>query len=100
MQVIERDGKPFKLIADEGMKLSKNRQIFVNKVFLSTNDNINNWEEVGYDVWGCFIDEIPTNKAEKLECDIKSLLEKQLELSEILLDTDFRLMCLEMGITP
>ena len=101
MQVIKKNGKPFKVIADEGMRLTKNREFFVKTVYLSINDKVENYEEVPYEVWGHFVeDEIPKNKVEKLESSIEMLKTTQIELGDILLDTDFRLMCLEMGITP
>ena len=101
MQIIEKNGKPFKIIADEEMKLTKNREFFVNVVYLGINDKVENYEEVPYEVWGLLLDdEIPKNKVEKLESSIEMLKTTQIELGDILLDTDFRLMCLEMGITP
>ena len=101
MQIIEKNGKPFKIIADEEMKLTKNREFFVNVVYLGINDKVENYEEVPYEVWGLLLDdEIPKNKVEKLESSIEMLKTTQIELGELLLDTDFRLMCLEMGITP
>lgn len=101
MKIVERNGIPFKIIADKDMKITnKERNIFSDKVFISVNDDISNWEEVGYDVWKYFIDEAPVNKVEELESAVRTLIEGQISLGDILLDTDFRLMCLEMGITP
>ena len=97
MQVVEKNGKPFKVIADEGMRLTKNREFFVKTVYLSINDKVENYEEVPYEVWGHFVeDEIPKNKVEKLESSIEMLKTTQITLEDILLDTDFRLMCLEI----
>lgn len=110
MQVIEKNDKPFKLIADEGMKLTKNREFFVKTVYLSINDKIENYEEVPYEVWGLFLDdEIPKNKVEELTAKIKTLEEEKAELKDklleverehgdYLLDNDLRITMLELGL--
>lgn len=103
---IENLDGAIKVIANDNYKITNSKGEFYSDFiylpsFYNLDDNPQGIRAVGYGIWGQFIeDEIPNNKAEHLERDIKSLLEKQLELSEILLDTDFRLMCLEMGITP
>lgn len=97
MQIIERDGVPFKIIADKGMKITKNRDIFMDKVYLSKNENINNWEEVGYDIWKYFVpDEAPQNKVEELEKQISNLQSDRDNLEMVLLDTDFKLTCMKL----
>ena len=78
----------------------KLRNLHFDFVYLGKNDSIDNYEEVGYDIWKHFVDEVPDSKVEKLESSIEMLKTTQIELGELLLDTDFRLMCLEMGITP
>ena len=110
MQVIEKNDKPFKLIADEGMKLTKNREFFVKTVYLSINDKVENYEEVPYEVWGLFLDdEIPKNKVEELTDKIKTLEEEKKELEDkllsverehgdYLLDNDLRITMLELGL--
>ena len=110
MQVIEKNDKPFKLIADEGMKLTKNREFFVKTVYLSINDKVENYEEVPYEVWGLFLDdEIPKNKVEELTAKIKNLEEEKAELKDkllevekehgdYLLDNDLRITMLELGL--
>lgn len=110
MQVIEKNDKPFKLIADEGMKLTKNREFFVKTVYLSINDKVENYEEVPYEVWGLFLDdEIPKNKVEELTAKIKTLEEEKAELKDKLLevekehgdylmDNDLRITKLELGL--
>lgn len=79
---------------------NKQRSFYTDFVYLGKNDSIDNYEEVGYDIWKHFVDEIPDSKVEKLESSIEMLKITQITLGELLLDTDFRLMCLEMGITP
>ena len=97
MQVIERDGKPFKLIADKEMRLTKNREFFVKTVYLGINDKVENYEEVPYEIWGLFVeDEIPKNKVEELQQQINILQEDKENLEFVLLDTNFRLTCMEL----
>lgn len=97
MQVIEKNGKPFKIIADEEMKLTKNREFFVDIVYLGINDKVENYEEVPYEIWGLLLDdEIPKNKVEELQQQIAILQEDRSNLEFALLDTDFRLTCMEL----
>ena len=97
MQIIEKNGKPFKIIADTEMKLTKNREFFVDVVYLGVNDKVGNYEEVPYEVWGLLLnDEIPKNKVEELQQEIAILQEDRNNLEFILLDTNFRLTCMEL----
>ena len=97
MQIIDRDGKPFKIIADKEMKLTKNREFFVDVVYLGINDKVENYEEVPYEIWGLLLDdEIPKNKVEELQQQIAILQEDRSNLEFALLDTDFRLTCMEL----
>lgn len=110
MQILEKNGKPFKLIAGEGMKLTKNREFFVDTIYLGINDKVENYEEVGYEIWGYFIkDKIPENKVEELTAKIKTLEEEKAELEDKLLtvetehgdylmDNDLRITKLELGL--
>ena len=97
MQIIEKNGKPFKIIADEEMKLTKNREFFVDVVYLGINDKVENYEEVPYEIWGLLLDdEIPKNKVEELQQQIAILQEDRSNIEFVLLDTDFRLTCMEL----
>lgn len=110
MQVVERNGKPFKVIADEEMRLTKNREFFVKTVYLGINDKVENYEEVPYEIWGLFLeDEIPKNKVEELTNKIKELEEEKAALEEklnavetehgdYLMDNDLRITMLELGL--
>lgn len=110
MQIIEKNGKPFKIIADEEMKLTKNREFFVNVVYLGVNDKVENYEEVPYEIWGLLLeDEIPQNKLEELTAKIKTLEDEKAELEDklhsierehgdYLLDNDLRITMLELGL--
>ena len=110
MQIIKKNGKPFKIIADKEMKLTKNREFFVNVVYLGVNDKVENYEEVPYEIWGLFLEnEIPKNKVEELTAKIKTLEEEKAELEDklltverehgdYLLDNDLRITMLELGL--
>lgn len=87
----------FKITAEENMKLTKDRTFFTDEVYLSLYDTPDNYEEVPYEVWGLFLeDEIPKNKVEELQQQIAILQEDRNNLEFVLLDTDFRLTCMEL----
>lgn len=97
MKVVNSD-KFIKIAADEGKKITNaNRDFFSDYVYLSKNDSADNYEEVGREIWKHFIEDKPTDfdiLQEKIS-DNNSMITN---LEELLLDTDFRLMCLEMFI--
>lgn len=87
----------FKITAEENMKLTKDRTFFTDEVYLSLYDTPDNYEEVPYEVWGLFLeDEIPKNKVEELQQQIAILQEDRNNLEFVLLDTNFRLTCMEL----
>ena len=99
--IIENLNGLIRIVSEGENKITnKKREFYSDFVYLGKNDSIDNYEEVGYDIWKHFVDEVPDSKVEKLESSIEMLKTTQIELGDILLDTDFRLMCLEMGITP
>ena len=95
MKVVKSD-KFIKIVADEGKKITNaNRDFFSDYVYLSKNDSADNYEEVGREIWKHFIEDKPTDfdiLQEKIS-DNNSMITN---LEELLLDTDFRLMCLEI----
>ena len=99
MQIINKNNLT-KILADEGKKITnKDRSFFADFIYLGKNDSPDNYEEVGREIWKHFIEDKPTDfdiLQEKIS-DNNSMITN---LEELLLDTDFRLMCLEMGITP
>ena len=97
MQIIEKNGKPFKIIADKEMKLTKNREFFVDVVYLGVNDKVENYEEVPYEIWCNFLpDLVPKTKVQELEQRLSTLQQEKDYLETILLNTDFRLTCMEL----
>ena len=87
-----------KLKAKEGNKITdKNRSFFNDFIYVPDNYNPDDYEEVPYEIWGAFLeDEIPENKVKEMEQQIKILQEDRNNLEFILLDTDFRLTCMEL----
>ena len=84
------------LTADEGKKITDlNRTFFSDYIYLGKNDSPDNYVEVGREIWKHFIEDEPTDfdiLSEKIG-DNSSMITN---LEELLLDTDFRLMCLEI----
>ena len=88
---------------------NKKREFYSDFVYLGKNDTIDNYEEVPYEIWGLFLDEIPKNKVEELTNKIKELekekaaLEEKLnavetEHGDYLMDNDLRITKLELGL--
>ena len=76
---------------------NKKREFYSDFVYLGKNDTIDNYEEVPYEIWGLFLeDEIPKNKVEELQQEIAILQEDRSNLEFVLLDTNFRLTCMEL----
>lgn len=71
------------------------RSFFTDMIYLGKNDNVENYQEVPRDIWKHFIEDKSTDfdiLQEKIS-DNNSMI---INLEELLLDTDFRLMCLEI----
>lgn len=90
-----------KLKAKEGNKITdKNRSFFNDFIYVPDNYNPNDYEEVPYEIWGAFLEgEIPENKVKEMEQQINNLKEDRDNLEMVLLNTDFRLTCMELKDT-
>ena len=96
MKVVNSD-KFIKIVADEGKKITNaNRDFFSDYVYLSKNDSADNYEEVGREIWKHFIEE-ENPDVKELQEKIKDLKEDRDNLEMVLLDTNFRLTCIELG---
>ena len=84
------------LHSEENNKITNSeRTIFVDYIYLGKNDSINNYQEVPREIWKHFVEDNDTDfdiLSEKIS-DNSSMIAN---LEELLLDTDFRLMCLEI----
>ena len=94
--VIKQSGNTTKLLADGGKKITNaDRSFFSDFIYLGKNDSADNYVEVGREIWKHFIEDKSTDfdiLQEKI-IDNNSMI---VNLEELLLDTDFRLMCLEI----
>ena len=98
--IIENCKGMTRIFADEGKKITnKDRSFFSDFIYLGKNDLPDNYVEVGREIWKHFIEDKPTD-FDILQEKISDNNLMIVNLEELLLDTDFRLMCLEMGITP
>ena len=96
MQIINKNNFT-KLLADEGKKITnKDRSFFSDFIYLGKNDSPDNYEEVGREIWKHFIEEENPDVMELKE-QIKDLQEDKDNLEMVLLDTNFRLTCMELG---
>ena len=85
------------LIADEGKKITNgDKSFFSDFIYLGKNDSPDNYEEVGREIWKHFIEE-ENPDVDELKEKIKDLQEDRDNLEMILLDTNFRLTCMELG---
>ena len=94
--IIEDKNGLVRLLADENKKITNaERTFFSDFIYLGQNDSPNNYEEVGREIWKHFIEDKSTDfdiLCEKIN-DNNSMITN---LEELLLDTDFRLMRLEI----
>ena len=97
MQIINKNNFT-KLLADEGKKITnKDRSFFADFIYLGKNDSPDNYEEVGREIWKhCIEEENP--EVNELKEQIKDLREDRDNLEMVLLDTDFRLVNLELNL--
>lgn len=93
---VEYRGSIKVLVADEGKKITNSEwSFFSDFIYLGKNDSADNYVEVGREIWKHFLEDKSTDfdiLSEKIS-DNSSMITN---LEELLLDTDFRLMCLEI----
>ena len=96
--IIENLNGLIRIIPEGENKITnKKREFYSDFVYLGKNDSVDNYEEVPYEIWGVFLDnEIPKNKVEELQQQITGLQEINSNLEDVLLDTDYRLTCIEL----
>ena len=86
-----------RIFADEGKKITnKDRSFFTDFIYLGKNDSPDNYEEVGREIWKHFIEE-ENPDVKELQEQIKDLREDRDNLEMVLLDTNFKLTCMELG---
>lgn len=93
--IIENSNGMTVLYAEGTNKITnKDKSFFSDMVYLGINDNVNNYEEVTRDIWKNFI-EIPSDY-DIIEAEIGDLKSNQYLLEDCLIDTDYRLLILEL----
>ena len=98
--IIKEKDKITMLCAEEGLKITdKNKSFFSDFIYVPKNYNPDNYEEVPRSVWKNYVEDESTD-FDILQEKISDNNLMIVNLEELLLDTDFRLMCLEMGIAP
>ena len=71
------------------------RSFFSDFIYLGKNDSPDNYEEVGREIWKSFIKEENPDIIE-LKARIEDLQDSNDELGELLLDTDYRLLQIQI----
>ena len=95
--IIDNANGLIRMLADEGKKITnKDRSFFSDFIYLGKNDSPDNYEEVGREIWKHFIEE-ENPGVKELQEQIKDLQEDRNNLEMVLLDTNFRLTCMELG---
>ena len=101
--IIDNTNGLIKMLADDGKKITnKNRSFFTDFIYLGKNDSTDNYDEVGREIWKHFItEENPDikemqNQIKDLKEETQALKEENMMLGDILLDTDYRLLQIEI----
>lgn len=100
---VQDNGKTRKLIADEGMKLTNSdRSFFSDFLYMCKNDKPENYEEVPRTVWKHYVEEENPDiielkaRIDDLQEETIALKEENMILGDMLLDTDYRLLQIEI----
>ena len=101
--IIDNTNGLIKMLADDGKKITNNnRSFFTDFIYLGKNDSPDNYDEVGREIWKYFImEENPDikemqNQIKDLKEETQALKEENMMLGDILLDTDYRLLQIEI----
>ena len=93
------------LYAEGNNKITNSdRTFFSDFIYLGKNDSPNNYEEVGREIWKHFIEDKSTDfdilceKINNVDNKIEENNSSILLLEELLLDTHYKLMCLQLNL--
>lgn len=93
--IIETDNGVTKLLAENNNKITNSeRSFFSDLVYLGKNDSPDNYVEVPYAIWKHFVEVEP--ELPILQEELKMTNESVINLESVVLDTDFRLMVVEI----
>lgn len=96
--IMEEHEKFTKLIAAEGKRITnKNRTFFAEFIYLGKKDKVENYIEVGKEIWmNALKKDITTeDRIKELEETVKALRTNIFLLEDIILENDYRLLKLE-----
>ena len=95
--IIENLNGLIRIISEGENKITnKKREFYSDFVYLGKNDSPDNYEEVPRAIWKYFVEE-ENPDVNELKEKIKDLQEDRDNLEMVLLDTDYRLTCMELG---
>ena len=95
--IIENLNGLIRIISEGENKITnKKREFYSDFVYLGKNDSPNNYEEVPRTIWKYYVEEQNPDVIELKE-QIKDLREDRDNLEMVLLDTNFKLTCMELG---
>lgn len=93
--VIDKSNGTIKIIADEGKKITnRERTIFSDFIFIAKSANIDDYEEVGREIWKHFVEDKST--VDILSEMIEDCNSSILQLEELYIQTDFKLLLLNL----
>ena len=95
--IIENLNGLIRIVSEGENKITnKKREFYSDFVYLGKNDSPNNYEEVPRTIWKYYVEEQNPDVIELKE-QIKDLREDRDNLEMVLLDTNFKLTCMELG---
>lgn len=103
--IIERINNITVLYSEGDNKITnKKRTLFTNIIYLGKNDDIANYEEVPFDIWRNYSTDFTlVNENEQIKLELEALKEEaqalkkeNMMLGDVLLDTDYRLLQIEI----
>lgn len=95
-----------KIIAEQNKKITnKHRTVFSDFIYLGINDSIDNYEEVGREIWKHFIEEEddPTidelkSRLNSVEDDISTIKDHNVMIEEYILDTNYAILDMQIKL--
>lgn len=72
------------------------RSFFTDMIYLGKNDSVENYQEVAVDVWKHYIEQLNESDVDVINENLNTVKENVYSLEDICIDTDFRLMQVEI----
>lgn len=95
-----------KIIAEKNKKITnKQRSLFTDFLFFGINDSVDNYDEVGYEIWKHFIEEEddPTidelkSRLNSIQDDIAGIKDNNMRIEEYILDTNYAILDMQIKL--